>query len=91
MTCPPLSPHLPHFSYFHPYSLFRRSKVRLFAIDLWSRYAMKRSQSVAERPQLPRLCDRTLNFLTIPILTQSLIVETTALDFTPTLSTLTTL
>ncbi|NEO90241.1 MAG: hypothetical protein F6K56_08250 [Moorea sp. SIO3G5] len=31
------------------------------------------------------------NFLTIPILTESLIVETTALDFTPTLSTLTTL
>ncbi|NEP53307.1 MAG: hypothetical protein F6K65_32695 [Moorea sp. SIO3C2] len=31
------------------------------------------------------------DFLTIPILTESLIVETTAVDLTPTLSTLTTL
>ncbi|NEO61573.1 MAG: hypothetical protein F6J98_14495 [Moorea sp. SIO4G2] len=44
----------------------RISQSQLNAIDLWSRYgmllwsrhAMKRSQSVAERPQLPRLCDR---------------------------------
>ncbi|NEQ87747.1 MAG: hypothetical protein F6K26_49525 [Moorea sp. SIO2I5] len=35
-----------------------KASAPLSAIDRRSRYAMKRSQSVAERPQLPRLCDR---------------------------------
>ncbi|NEO17883.1 MULTISPECIES: hypothetical protein [unclassified Moorena] len=56
-----------------------------YAIDLWSRYAMKRSfRAYAIAFPIP-------NFPTIPILTQSLILETTALDLLSTLSTLTTL
>ncbi|NEQ10357.1 hypothetical protein BJP36_37745 [Moorena producens JHB] len=62
----------------------RISRSHLYAIDLGQKATLREWSRYAIAFPIP-------HFLTIPILTQSLIVDTTPLDWLPTLSTLTTL